>query len=245
MKSLKLSKVALATAIVIFSGSALAVPGGSVLAFKGSGQDKLVIKGKLKKTNSCDVHLNKGGLFDIGTLEIKDKLDEAGGVFAEKNFVARVKCDYPSAVILGWTSSRSGAGANVTNPKNFSKTFSPMNNKVYNTRVMIKDTVTSPTQNNLKVTTALGAGAYSALASTVGGVGASNFNGSGKIYLSTNSLHRKYVAFTKSNTFATNEVYRLPFTIQLKSRPYSEWIDDMASGKLKLNEQITIKSYII
>ncbi len=244
MKSLNLSKVAIATAIVIFSGSALAVPGGNLGAFKGSGQDKLVIKGKLKKTNSCDVHINKGGLFDIGTLEIKDNLSENGGVFAEKNFVARVKCDYPSAVVLGWSSSRTGAGANVTNAKNFSKTFSPMNNKVYNTRVVLKNTVTSPTQNNLKVSTLLGAGGHTVLASAVGG-GASNFNGTGKIHLSTNSAHRKYVAFTKSGSFATNKRYFLPFTIQLKSRPYDEWIDDMASGKLKINEQITIKSYII
>lgn len=244
MNASKLTKVALATAVVMFSGATMALPYGGVANFKTSGQDKLVIKGKLKKTNSCDVNINKGGLFDIGTIEIKDKLSAAGGVFAEKNFVARVKCDYPSAVVLGWSSSRTGVGANVTNPKNFSKTMSPLGNKVYDTRVVLENTVTSPTESNLRVSSLAGAGSGTVLANSVG-VSASSFSGAGTLYLSTNSAHRKYIAFTKNNAFAMNNIYRLPFKVQLRSRPWAEWINDMPSGKLNLNEQITVKSYII
>ena len=243
MKTSKLNKTVIAMALVMFAGGTLAngLPTGGV--FTASGNDKLTIKGNLKKTNSCAVNINKGGVFDVGTIEIKDKLDEAGGVFASKNFRAIVKCDYPSAVVLSMDSSRS---IPVTYERNFSKTFSPAGNKVYNTRVILDQgsTVTSPTQvASLNVGTMSGSGSASVLSTSVASL--DSHSGAAKTYLSSNSSFKKYLAFREGANFSMHKRYNLPFQVQLKSRPFSEWINDMPSGKLSLNEQITIKSYII
>lgn len=243
MHNNKLNKFVLAMALTMFAGSSLAngLPVNGV--FKGSGQSKLSIKGKLKKTNSCVVSLDQGGLFDIGTIEIKDNLDANGGVFAEKDFVANVKCEYPSAVVLSWGSSRTDL---VSNPKNFSKTSSPAGNLVYNTRIILKkgSTVTSPTQTSaLNVGTMTGAAAATALVSSVAAL--DSHTGGSNTHLSSNPAHKKMVTFRDGLDFSMHEEYSLPFSVKLKSKPFSGWINDMPSGKLNLNEQITIKSYII
>lgn len=241
MKTSQLSKVALATAAVIFSGATLAngLPQGG--AFSGSGQDKLVIKGKLKKTNSCDVSLNKGGLFDVGTIEIKDKLDENGGVFASKKFKVRIKCDYPSAVVLDWDSSKVGT---PTYFKNFSRTLSANYNLVYNTRIAIEggDTVSAIGAPTLNVALSGGSATPAAVSS---GVSALSAHSGARTYLNKNNQYNKLVAFREGTEFSMYKKYVLPITIELHSQPFSNWINDMPSGKLNLNEQITIKSYII
>lgn len=243
MNTSKLNKVAILTSMICFSGVTLAngLPANS--SFSGSGQDKLIVKGALKKTNSCDVNINKGGIFDMGVMEIKDKLSPAGGVFASKKFRATIKCDYPSAVVLSWASSRP---ATVTYEKNFSKTFSPAGNKVYNTQVVLEqgNNVSSPTQLGLlNIGTKQGYASAAAVASSVSTL--DSHTGSNETYLSSNPAFRKMIAFREGVNFSMNKTYSLPFKVQLKSRPYGEWINDMPSGKLKLNEQITIKSYII
>lgn len=243
MHHYNLNKLVLALSLTMFTGASLAngLPVNGV--FKGSGQAKLSIKGKLKKTNSCVVNLDQGGVFDIGTIEIKDNLDVGGGVFAEKDFTANVKCEYPSAVILSWGSSRTEL---VSNPKNFSKTRSPAGNLVYNTRVILKKggTVTSPTASgSLNVGTMSGAATASTLVSSVSAL--DSHTGSSNTHLSSNPAHKKMITFRDGLNFSMHEEYSLPFSIKLRSQPFSKWINDMPSGKLNLNEQITIKSYII
>lgn len=179
----------------------------------------------------------------MGVMEIKDNLDPLGGVFATKRFKATLKCEYPSAVVLSWSSSRP---ASVANNNNFSKTFSPAGNKVYNTRIILEQgkTVSSPTQTGLlNVGSKEGAASASLLSGIVSTL--DSHTGTADTYLSSNPAFRKIIAFRDGLNFSMHKTYSLPFKIQLNSRPYSEWINDMPSGKLKLNEQITIKSYII
>lgn len=203
-----------------------------------------MIKGKLKKTNSCDVNVNKNGIFDVGVIEVNERLKESGGVFASKNFKAIVKCEYPSAVILSLSSSR---GTDYpTNRKHFSRTkIDPTGPIVYKTNFVLETgtRLTSPTANGLlNVGTKNGLnylGAKNAVASLNG------HSGNTRTYISSNPSYKNILIFRKNNRFSMEKKYVLPFKIELESAPMRNWINKMKSGHLNLKENITIKSYII
>lgn len=246
MNTLKLTKIATATMALCFATSAMALPSGGL--FTASGGDNLKIKGNLKKTNSCDVSINKNGLFDVGTIEIKNKLDPSGGTFAQKNFKATIKCDYPSAVITKLSSSRTVL---PTNPKNFSKTYTVGGNVAYRTRVKLDGGISVTSLSGLSTSGVKLANKKSntgvlSLATVPSFAGIFNtVNSGGAKYMSSNPIHRNAFTFAQNGGFAMHKKYQVPFTVELVSAPLFKWINDIPSGKLKLNETITFKSYII
>lgn len=238
------SKIALATTMALFTTSTMALPLGA--NFSGSGSDKLKIKGNLKKTNSCDVNLNKNGVFDIGTIEIKDKLKAAGGVFASKKFTATVKCEYPSAVILSFSSNRGADYPSSVNAFSRTRVNGATGSIVYKTRLKIEksDTVTSPTDVSVSGLNI----AYQAGLSPLGmqsAVGSLVQHGATNTFLNSNPAGKNAIAFREGLNFSMHKKYRVPFRVELKSAPFANWLNDMPSGKLSVKEQITIKSYII
>jgi hypothetical protein len=244
MGASKFSKIALATTLALFTTGAMAVPLGAT--FSGSGSDKLTIKGKLKKTNSCDVKLNKNGVFDIGTIEIKDKLKAAGGVFASKKFTATVKCEYPSAVILSFSSNRGADYPLAVNAFSRTRVNGATGPIVYKTRLKLEknDTVTSPTDvspSGLNIAYQAGLTPL-AMQSSVGSLvqhGATN------TFLNSNPSGKNAITFRDGVNFSMHKKYKVPFRVELNSAPFANWLNSMPSGKLNVKEQITIKSYII
>lgn len=244
--NIKLTTLAVATTYAL---GAYAVPQNMMFSQSGSGD--LIINGDLNRTNACEVSIDNNGLFDIGTVEIKNELSLDGGEFASKNFNARVSCDYPSAVIVKLSSSRGSADL-PDDDTDFSQTRTSVTGSVaYTTRVEL--------QGNITVTPIQGQNANDVkLAIKKNNVGLDlnnlptalhqNFqivgNGTGA-YASSNENFGNAFTFLSGNSFSMHETYRVPFKVSLVSKPLSEWINEVQNGNLNVSEKITFQSYII